>query len=75
METSSALLTFCEGYPPVPGGFPSQRPVTRGLDVFFHLRLINGQPNNRDADDLRHHRAHYDVFLMNTGANKPEEYK
>ena len=24
---------------PVPGEFPSQRPVTRSFDVFFHLRL------------------------------------
>ena len=29
METFSALLTLCEGNPPVTGGFPSQRTVTR----------------------------------------------
>ena len=34
-----ALLALCEGKPPVTGGFPSQRPVTRGFDVFFDLRL------------------------------------
>ena len=27
------------GEPPVTGGFPSQRPVTRSFDVFFGLRL------------------------------------
>ena len=27
------------GDPSVIGGFPSQRPVTRGVDVFFDLRL------------------------------------
>ena len=27
------------GNPPVTGGFPSQRPVTRSFDVFFDLRL------------------------------------
>ena len=27
--------TLCEGNPPVNGGFPAQRPVTRSLDVFF----------------------------------------
>ena len=39
METFSALLTLCEGNPPVTGGFPSQRPVTRSFDVFFDPRL------------------------------------
>ena len=39
METFSALLALCEGNPPVTGGFPSQRPVTRSFDVFFNLRL------------------------------------
>ena len=28
------------GNPPVTGGFPSQRPVTRSFDVFFDLRLF-----------------------------------
>ena len=39
METSSALLAICAGNSPVNGEFPSQRPVTRSLDVFFYLRL------------------------------------
>ena len=39
METFSALLALCAGNAPVPGEFPSQRPVTRGFDVFFDLRL------------------------------------
>ena len=39
METFSALLALCAGNSPVPGEFPAQRPVTRGFDVFFHLRL------------------------------------
>ena len=38
-ETFSTLLVLCEGNPPVTGGFPSQRPVTRSFDVFFDLRL------------------------------------
>ena len=58
METFSALLVLCEGNPPVTGGFPSQKPVTRGLDVFFGLRL------NKQSGDLRRHRAHYDVTVM-----------
>ena len=39
METFSALLAPCEENPPVTGGFPSQRPVTRSFDIFFDLRL------------------------------------
>ena len=39
MDTYSASLALCEGNPPVTGGFPSQRPVTRNVDVFFDLRL------------------------------------
>ena len=35
MEIFSALLALCMGNPPVTGGFPSQRPVTRNFDVFF----------------------------------------
>ena len=39
METFSALLTICAENSPVPGEFPTQRPVTRSFDVFFDLRL------------------------------------
>ena len=39
METCSALLALCVGNSPVTGEFPSQRPVTRGFDVFFYLGL------------------------------------
>ena len=35
----SALLAICAGNSPVPGEFPTQRPVTRSFDVFFDLRL------------------------------------
>ena len=40
METFSAILALCAGNSPATGEFPSQRPVTRGFDVFFDLRLI-----------------------------------
>ena len=46
-----------------PGEFPAQRPVTRSFDVFFDLRL-NDWVNYREAGDLRRHRGHYDVNLM-----------
>ena len=42
METFSALLTLYAGNSPVPGEFPTQRPVTRSFDVYFDLR-----PNRR----------------------------
>ena len=64
METFSALLAICVGNSPVTGEFPAQRPVTRSFDVFFDLRLNEGWVNNREADDLRRHRAHYDVTVM-----------
>ena len=37
METISASLAICAGNSPVPGEFPSQRPVTRSFDAFFDL--------------------------------------
>ena len=39
METFSALLALCDGNSPVTGEYPSQRPVTRSIDVFFDLCL------------------------------------
>ena len=39
MEAFSALLAICAGNSPVPGDFPTQRPVTRSFDVFFDLCL------------------------------------
>ena len=42
METFSVLLAICAGNSPVPGEFPTQRPVTRSFDVYFDLR-----PNKR----------------------------
>ena len=60
METFSALLAICAGNSPV----PVQRPVTRSVDIFFDLPRINGWVNNREAGDLRRHRAHYDVTVM-----------
>ena len=61
METLSPLLALCAWNPPVTGDFPAQRPATRSFDVFFDL---NGWVNNREAGDLRRHRAHYDVTVI-----------
>ena len=66
METFSALLVICVGNSPVTGEFPSQRPATRSLDVFFDLRLNKRLGKLVGAGDLRRHRAHYDVTVMIT---------
>ena len=61
METFSALLALCAGNSPVPGEFPTQRPVTRSFDVFFDVRVW---VNPREAGDLRRYHIHYDVIVM-----------
>ena len=62
MEPFSALLAICAGNSPVPGEFPTQRPVTRSFDVYFDLRP--NKVNNGEAGDLRRNPAHYDVIIM-----------
>ena len=52
------------GNSPVPGEFPTQRPVTQSFDVFFDMRLNKRLVNNREAGDLKRYRAHYDVIVM-----------
>ena len=66
METFPALLAICAGNSPVPGEFPTQRPVARSFDVSFDLCRKNGWVNNRKAGDLRRYRAHYDVIVMDS---------
>ena len=41
-HVTAPLLAICAGNSPVPGEFPTQRPVTRSFDVFFDLH-----PNKR----------------------------
>ena len=48
METLSALLAICVENSPVPGEFPTQRPVTRSFDVVFDQR-----PNKRLSKQSR----------------------
>ena len=60
----SALLTLCEGNPPVTGGFPSQRTVTRNLMFSLIGVWTNGWTNNCDAGDLKRHGTHYEVTVM-----------
>ena len=44
------------------GDFPSQRPVTQIFDAFVDLSL--NKRLSRDAGDLRRHRTHYDVIVI-----------
>ena len=64
MKTLSALLALRVRNSPVTGEFPSQRQVTWKFDVFLDLSLNKRLSKNRDAGDLRRHRAHHDVTVM-----------
>ena len=55
METFSALLAVCAGNSPVTGG---------ALRLSLICAWINGWVHNREAGNLRSHRAHYDVIVM-----------
>ena len=58
METFPALLAHCEGNQPVTGHH------WRGTLMFFFICAgTNSLAKNRDASDLRHHRAHHDVTV------------
>ena len=67
METFSVLLALWEGNSPVTGG--------QWHGAFHQFSLIcawkNGWVNNREAGDLRHHWAHYDVTVMEEEYSSP----
>ena len=64
LETFSALLALCAGNSPVTGEFHAQR-VTRSFDIFFDLHPNKRlSKHNREAGDLRRHRAQYDVSVI-----------
>ena len=66
METFSALLAICAGNSPVvPGEFTAQRPVTRGFDVFFDLRLNKRLSKQSWGWWFETLPSHYDVTVMN----------
>ena len=64
METLSTTCHFCGGIHRSTVNSPSQRPVTRALMISLFLAWTNGRVNNRDAGDLRRHRIHCDVIVM-----------
>ena len=47
-----------------PGEFPSQRPVTRGFDVFFDQRMYKRLSKQPWGWRFETHRGHYDVIVM-----------
>ena len=64
METFSALLTLCEGNPPVTGGFPHKGQWRGALKFSLICAWTNDWANTRDAGDLRRHSTHYDVTAL-----------
>ena len=64
METFSALLAICAGNSPVPVNSPHQGQWRGDLRFSLICARINGWVNTGEAGDLRRHRAHYDVIVM-----------
>ena len=65
METFYSLLALCVGNSPVNSPHKGQ---WRGVFIFSLIcAWINGWVNNREAGDMRHHHAHYDVIVMMSG--------
>ena len=71
METFSALLDLCICFVRGIGRSPVNSPHKgqwRGALMFSLIcAWINCWVNNREAGDLRRHRAHYDVSVMSPG--------
>ena len=65
METFSTFLAICAGNSPVT---PHKDQWCGSLIFPLICAWINGWVNNREAGDLRRHRAHHDVTVMLTEA-------
>ena len=84
METFSGLLALCAENSSVIGDFPPPPPPPtshthkgqwRGGLMFSSISAwTNGWVNNRDAGDLRRHRAHYDVIVMHQRLDTVKTY-
>ena len=70
MEAFSALLAFCAGNSPVPVNSPHKGQWRGALMFSLIWTSTNGWVNNREAGDLRRHRAHYDVIVMRATVHK-----
>ena len=60
------LLAFCGRNHRSPGNSPHKAQRPGALMCSLICGWINDWENNRDAGDLRHHRAHHDVTVMIT---------
>ena len=64
METFSALLALFAGNSPVPVKSPHKGQWRGALMFSLICAWINDWVINREAGDLRRHRGHYDVNVM-----------
>ena len=64
METFSALLALCVGNSHVPTNFPHKGRWRGAFTFSLICDWTNSWANNRDAGDLKRHRAHYDIIVM-----------
>ena len=64
MEIFSTLLALCAGNSPDTGKFPQKGQWHGALMFSLICAWTNGWVNNRDANDLRHHRTHYDITIV-----------
>ena len=64
METFSALLGLCTGNSPVPVNFPRKGQWHGALMFSLICAWTNDWVNSCDPGDLRRHRGHYDVNVM-----------
>ena len=64
MKIFSALLAFCAGNSPVTGEFPHKSQWHGALMFSLIGAWMDDWVNNYEAGDLRRHRTHYDVTVM-----------
>ena len=70
METFFALLALCVGNHRSPANSPNKGQWNWALMFSLFCAWIKGWVNNREAGDLRHHRAHYDINVMHQILNE-----
>ena len=75
METFSALLAICAGNSPVPVKSPHKGQWRGALMFSLTCARINDWVNNREAGDLRRHRGHYDVNVMESRTPLKQEFR
>ena len=74
MEKKSRYWPFVRGIRRLPMNSP-HKGQWRGALMFSLICVwTNGWANNRDAGDLRRHRAHYDVLVMWTSCSSSQRF-